>query len=1131
MNRKTRKKPIRKYRYRVTAGACVLSVLAGNLTPAGTYLQEFLGEKTPKAMASTQIAENAVLVDFSKLDIVEQKLTYRISENGTYYFTGNNVRNETLIPAQILVDEGVEAEIYFDGLSIKNTDGVYNSHASFDGTCPFVIGGTVSLHVLKESSLVAHANAYGAIYIKETGHLICEEGEKLSLKGTGSSTYGIHLTGALTINGGTLDISSNFYSGIYCNTQSSATANIYIHGGNTTVSGNFNSQSTFVTGGNLYLNDLSTPLKYSNESTEYSKKVNLTLSDVPNAKIISAVMYNEKNPNGVLYGVKDVSLNDEGKAFFYVPSSVTSINMLVETADGNQSYHVDLTTNDVAIEKMNTLPKEMTYLIYENDSLVDSITGYIYSEETVALPNSHEYEYTNFIDNNGNSFDGTSITAGDSIKAYRQKKQFSITFVDETENEISKTMVSYGENLENINFPVATEGVYIFNVSSSCLVNKKSPILANTTITANQAYTLHFVDENGNAAVDSNNEPIPSQVIKKGDTYTLPNLDDMVYTYHFYDAKGTALDSTITVTEDMDIVTKKIYEEYTVTYNKIVDGELVEIETVGGYHYGDTLKDSEVGYTWIPQMTYSDLFFLSSNTNTVKGNMSVISIPVETDGTECYYAIRSMTDWEEFETYIRSFNLYNFNVKLFTDIDTSTQGTWTPLLIFTGNFDGQGHSIYYEQTQDNLSTLDMSTYGLFSIIIGSIKNLHLSGTISLENMEQDFYVGSFASMAINAELVHCSSDVSISVSFSTDSYKAHIGGIIGTTNNGITLTDCLYTGAISKTDELGMTYCGGFIGAADFDSYYSNSLEVKNSISLPSIQINGEADLENFVETGDSLNTTETYDRYNLLQIENCYYLENIGSYNQGTQTTEEELKNGELVRKLNTKNGTSANSHLWEQGKDYPILHHSHCFDQKVVREEYLAKAATSTEQALYYYSCLCGDKGDTTFSTGELLPSPSQKPSSSGTVNHIPDTSGSSKKDTDTTCKISGATYKITNTTEKTITYLAPTKKNKTTIVIPNMVTINGVKYKVTAIEKKAFYNNKKLKKITIGKNIKSIGAKAFYGCKKLKKMTIKTTLLKKKKVGKQAFANMNKKVKITMPKKCKKSYKKILKARGLK
>uniref|UniRef100_UPI000FF48914 leucine-rich repeat protein n=1 Tax=Clostridium sp. OM05-9BH TaxID=2293046 RepID=UPI000FF48914 len=79
------------------------------------------------------------------------------------------------------------------------------------------------------------------------------------------------------------------------------------------------------------------------------------------------------------------------------------------------------------------------------------------------------------------------------------------------------------------------------------------------------------------------------------------------------------------------------------------------------------------------------------------------------------------------------------------------------------------------------------------------------------------------------------------------------------------------------------------------------------------------------------------------------------------------------------------------------------------------------------------------------------------------------------------------------------------------------------------KAFANNKKLKKVTISKNITSIGKNAFAGCKKLKKITIKSTKLKSKSIGKNAFKGTAKNLVINVPKKQYKTYKKFLKKKG--
>ena len=128
--------------------------------------------------------------------------------------------------------------------------------------------------------------------------------------------------------------------------------------------------------------------------------------------------------------------------------------------------------------------------------------------------------------------------------------------------------------------------------------------------------------------------------------------------------------------------------------------------------------------------------------------------------------------------------------------------------------------------------------------------------------------------------------------------------------------------------------------------------------------------------------------------------------------------------------------------------------------------------------------------------------------------------------------ATYKITRSAlkNKTVTYVATTNKKASTIVIPDTVVISGVTYKVTAVEKNAFANNKKLKTVTIGKNVTTIGAKAFYGCKNIKTLIIKSKKLTTKKIGSKAFSKTPKKMTVKVPKNKFKAYKKMLIKRGV-
>ncbi len=106
------------------------------------------------------------------------------------------------------------------------------------------------------------------------------------------------------------------------------------------------------------------------------------------------------------------------------------------------------------------------------------------------------------------------------------------------------------------------------------------------------------------------------------------------------------------------------------------------------------------------------------------------------------------------------------------------------------------------------------------------------------------------------------------------------------------------------------------------------------------------------------------------------------------------------------------------------------------------------------------------------------------------------------------SGLKFKVMASTDtaKTVSVVSIVNKKKTSITIPKTVTIDGYTYNVVSIEKKAFANAKKLKKITI-----------------------KSTYLKS--VGKNAFKGVHAKVKIKVPKSKLKAYKKLFKGKGLK
>lgn len=138
---------------------------------------------------------------------------------------------------------------------------------------------------------------------------------------------------------------------------------------------------------------------------------------------------------------------------------------------------------------------------------------------------------------------------------------------------------------------------------------------------------------------------------------------------------------------------------------------------------------------------------------------------------------------------------------------------------------------------------------------------------------------------------------------------------------------------------------------------------------------------------------------------------------------------------------------------------------------------------------------------------PAPSTTPPANVTPDNTPDVVPElPKKGTNITKGV--LKYSITSSTKKlkTVSVKMLTNKKKSSITIPKTITINGYSYKVTEIGKKAFYNAKKLKSVTISS----------------------TTI---KKIGTGAFKNVHKKITVKVPASKLKLYKKLLKGKGLK
>lgn len=137
--------------------------------------------------------------------------------------------------------------------------------------------------------------------------------------------------------------------------------------------------------------------------------------------------------------------------------------------------------------------------------------------------------------------------------------------------------------------------------------------------------------------------------------------------------------------------------------------------------------------------------------------------------------------------------------------------------------------------------------------------------------------------------------------------------------------------------------------------------------------------------------------------------------------------------------------------------------------------------------------------------------------------------KLHTGDTVTLGNVKYRVTNADTKEAEAFGVAEKSIKTLKVANTVEIKGTTCKVTGIASSAFANLTNLTKVTIGTNVTAIGKKAFCKDQKLKSIAVKSK--KVKTVGKQAFKNISSRAVIRVPKLKKTAYKKLLKGKGQK
>ena len=191
--------------------------------------------------------------------------------------------------------------------------------------------------------------------------------------------------------------------------------------------------------------------------------------------------------------------------------------------------------------------------------------------------------------------------------------------------------------------------------------------------------------------------------------------------------------------------------------------------------------------------------------------------------------------------------------KYFAVVDNvNLRSGWVPIggadMPFEGNIDGLGHQMAVELTSDGGCSGFVGNLGR----LGSIKNLAITGTISVNANGGDVYVGTFAGYS-EGTIEGCTNRAPVTVNASKGNIYA--GGIAGY-NNGGTISQNHNQDTLTVTGGE-KAYAGGIAGFNDFggiisDNYSDDSVSVSGAATAAAGQITGS-------QSGTSL-------------TKNCYY-------------------------------------------------------------------------------------------------------------------------------------------------------------------------------------------------------------------------------------------------------------------
>ena len=321
---------------------------------------------------------------------------------------------------------------------------------------------------------------------------------------------------------------------------------------------------------------------------------------------------------------------------------------------------------------------------------------------------------------------------------------------------------------------------------------------------------------------------------------------------------------TDTIPQPTDDATKRVYEVKFV-YNGEV--KATRYATNGqSIHGGLPTAQDLLGTGYNPHHYYAIAFADGFNASTtVTADRQVTVSITEKD---CY-EIASKADWQAFCALVED-GQTAVDAKMTKDVDLETDITMagTANKPYAGTFDGQGHTLKIDWNAGSVN--DVAPFG--RVNGATIKNLRTEGSIRSDG----YYLGGLIDEAAGGSntVANCVSAVNITSSYTSD--RCGAGGLISFiyTNTQVTITDCLVKGSINASGA-GRKGMGGFVYSQNGTCTFNNCL---------------------YLGTNNAIAGSNTF-TYNAT-INNCYYL-NVCNVAQGDKVTEEELKSGEVTKKL----------------------------------------------------------------------------------------------------------------------------------------------------------------------------------------------------------------------------------------